>query len=425
MDLTTTRNWLPAYCHTGNFLPTVQETIILMAKRPYFFPDFVGRAIAWLQTAEVRQLGFTYEPATTLPCKWKCSDESLFGVDLALYAFTGHYPFDKGKIGGQFNEAAVGAAVHHCPVNVDFGGSHVGYIPGPDGGTFGYVQRPLNNEELSTDCGAVMAIMAPFKKVYDDACRSILLNKPEERVLVSVPNEFLQPSWSGERVKLLVDIEHLTAGLVPYDENVAYTHKLAGRSLFYASERFLESISTDSVAKFSTPEKRRVADDLTAQFFHIFDSDPELEGGDLKHRFLPYMKYILSSRHAPYPIKAAVTRANIEHNAITDCVRAESYRPYSFACFTGVFIDMFDPSTKCYVNLFQPVGASLKIAGRTREYEFSAAEIHERFDAVAPAESVLPLSNVLACSNADRLVESFTFQPKSASRPSVGQSRRW
>ena len=49
MSQPTTRKWLPAYCHTDNFLPPGQETVILMKERPYFFPDFVGRALAFLR----------------------------------------------------------------------------------------------------------------------------------------------------------------------------------------------------------------------------------------------------------------------------------------------------------------------------------------------------------------------------------------
>lgn len=420
MDHATTRKWLPDYCHPDNFLPTVQEAVILLAKRPYFFPDFVARALSWLQTEEVEKLGFQYDAKTTLPCKWKCSDESLFGVDLALYAFTGHYPFDKGKIGGQFNEAAVGAAVHHSPVNIDFGGSHVGYIPGPDGGSFGHIPRPLSGEEeLSTDCGALMAIMAPYKKAYDDACRSIVLAKPDDRVLISIPNEFLRPSWSSHQVKLLVDAERLTDGLVPYDDDVPYTHKLAGRSLFYVSEEFMGSLTQQMRDHFSTPRRRRIGEELTAPFFHIYDSNPKMKDGTITNRFIAYMKYILSSRRVPYAIKAAVTRANIEHNNITDCIRAEAYRSYTFACFSGVFIDMFDAKLGCYVNLFQPVGCSLKVAGRTREYEFGAAEMHDKLNAVTPAEPVLPLAEVLGYDNADHVIEQFTFRPDE-----LTQSRR-
>jgi hypothetical protein len=406
----TIRNWLPSYCQPDNFLPSVQETVVLFSRRPYLFSDFVGRALAFLQTDSVKKMGFVYDPETALPCKWKCSDECLFGVDLAIYAFTGRYPFDKGKIGGHFNEASVTAATHHSPCNIDFGGAHVGYIPGPNGGDFGHIVRPLRQDATSTDCGYLMGLMAPFKAVYDDACKNILLHRPDGyRVQISVPNEFLRPSWSSEDIKLLVDIERLCAGVVPYDVNKPHTHKMAGRSLFYASDDFLAGLESDTANRFSGSQRRKIGTQLTDPFFHIFDSKAQMDNGVLKDRFLPYMKYILASPYAPYPLKAAVTSANIENNKLTDCVRTEQFRHCSFASFSGVFIDLFDPEVDNYINLFQPIGISIKVPGRTREYEISAAEVHHEFSRIKPVEPIIPLDLVLGHQCSQRIGEQFTF----------------
>ena len=406
----TIRNWLPPYCQPANFLPSVQETVVIFSRKPFLFSDFMGKALAFLQGDRVHKMGFEYDPKTALPCKWKCSDECLFGVDLAIYAFTGRYPFDKGKIGGHFNEASVAAATHHSSCNIDIGGAHVGYIPGPDGGEFGHIVRPLRQDATSTDCGYLMGLMAPFKAVYDDACKNILLYRPDSyRVQISIPNEFLRPSWSSDRIKLLVDIERLCAGVVPYDVNQPHTHKMAGRSLFYASEDFLAGLDSKTANRFLTSKKRNIGAELTDPFFHIFDSKAQLEHGVLKNRFLPYMKYILSSKYAPYALKAAVTSANIENNKLTDCVRTEQFRHCSFACFSGVFIDMFVPEVDNYVNLFQPIGISIKVPGRTREYEISAAEVHSEFATLTPVEPIIPLDVVLGYKCSARALDQFTF----------------
>lgn len=408
----TNRNWLPAYCDPRSFLPAVQETIILFSEPPYLLQDFVGKAISFLRSEMVRKMGFVFDPRTALPCKWKCSDEAVFGVDLCLYAFTGHYPFDKGKIGGCFNQGSMGAAVHHCGTNIDLGGSHVGYSPGPDGGTFGHIARPLHEEERSTDCGHLMGLIAPFKQVYDDACRNILLFCPAgDQVLVTIPNEFLQPSWSSHKIKLLVDVEGLTLGSVPYDVNKPHTHKLAGRSLFHVHPEFMEAVPPEVAAGFRTQERLPIGQELTADFFSIFDSDAELRDGVPTERLLPYMKYILSSKLAPYPLKAAVTNTNIEYNNLTDSVRTEAFRPYAFASFTGVFIDMYDAELGSYVNLFQPIGISIKPSGCSREVEIPPAEVHQIFDRIEAADPVLPLEGVLGFERPERVLEKFTFRP--------------
>lgn len=408
----TNRSWLPLYCDPNTLLPTVQETIILFSQRPYLFQDFVGKALSFLSSEAVRKMGFVWSPKTALPCKWKCSDESVFGVDLILYAYTGQYPFDKGKLGGCFNEASVRAAVHHSRTNVDFGGSHVGYWPGEGGGTFGYIPRPLHEAEKSTDCGHLMALMQPFKQAYDDACGNVLLFRPEgDRVVVSVPNEFLAPSWSSHHIKLLVDVERLTAGTVPYDVHKPYTHKIAGRSFFWANPDFLAALPAETAASFRTAEHVPIGEELSADVFSIFDAAADLVDGAPAQRLLPYMKYILSSKLAPYPLKAAVTNTNIEYNTLTDCVRAEDLRPYGFASFTGVFIDLFDAALGSYVNLFQPIGISIKPPGRAREVEIRPAEIHHIFDRLPPAEPVLPLPGVLGYERPQQVLEKFTFRP--------------
>jgi hypothetical protein len=404
------REWLPPYCEPHSFLPSVQETVILFSRPPFLFSDFVGRAAAFLRSDRVAKTGFEFDPKRALPCKWKCSDESLFGVDLCLYAYSGFYPFDKGLIGGRFNEASLGAAVRHSPINVDFGGSHVGYIPGPDGGTFGHVKRQLHDEDDSTDCGYLMALIAPFKQVYDDACKNILMFRPEgEQVMISIPNEFLQPTWSSHKVKLLVDLERLTWGVVPYDVKKAHTHKVAARSLFYVNPRFLDDLPTAASDRFRTPRRVHIGPELTSDTFNIFDAFAQLKDGSPVQRLLPYMKYILSSKVAPYPVKAAVTNANIEYNNLTDAVRTEAFRPHSFASFTGVFIDVYDSKLDSYVNLFQPVGITIKPAGRTREVEIAPEEIHHIFGKLKPARPMLPLKGVLGYDDASHVLKDFSY----------------
>ena len=408
------RSWLPPYLDPGAFHPAAQECVILFNEPPFIFQDFVARAMSFLESDTVRKMGFNYDKASALPCKWKCSDESLFGVDLCLYAFTGQYPFDKGKIGGMFNEGSLGAAVHHAAINLDFGGSHVGYIPGPEGGRFGNVRRPLHETEHSSDCGYLMTFITPFKQAYDDARENILIFsvEGEENVFISIPNEYLQPGWSSHRTKLLVDIERLTSSIVEYDISKTYTHKVAGRTLFKLSEEFLSYIHPEMAERFRSPEMTPIGTELTAEYFDIFDSQAELGGdGAPVNRLLPYMKWILSSKLAPYQLKIAVTNTNIEYNKLTDSVRSAAFIPYGFASFTGIFIDIYDEELGNYINLFQPTGISIKPQGKIREIEIPPAEVRHIFQKIEPERPVLPLENVLNYSNAEKILDKFTFKP--------------
>ena len=408
------RSWLPPYLDPGAFHPAAQECVILFNEPPFLFQDFVARAMRFLEGDMVRKMGFNYDRAAALPCKWKCSDESLFGVDLCLYAFTGQYPFDKGKIGGMYNEDSIGAAVHHAAINLDFGGSHVGYIPGEGGGRFGNVRRPLHETELSDDCGYLMATLAPFKRAYDDARENIVIFsvEGEDPVFVSIPNEYLQPGWSSHRTKLLVNIERLTKDLVDYDIQKPYTHKVAGRTLFILRDEFISQVPPGKAARFRTTEQTPIGTELTAEYFDVFDSQVELGGdGAPLNRLFPYMKWILSSRLAPYQLKCAVTNTNIEYNKLTDSVRSEVFRPYGFASFTGIFIDIYDEEAGNYINLFQPTGVSIKPQGKAREIEIPPAEVRHIFKNLEPAKPVLPIKNVLSYSHPEKTLEKFTFMP--------------
>lgn len=408
----TTRKWLPVHCDPESFLPKVQETRTLFSRRPYVFHDFVGRAIRFLQGDEAGKIGFAFDPRGTLPCKWKCSDESLFGVDLVLYAFTGHYPFDKGRIGGSFNESSILAAVHHGRSNVDFGGSHVGYLPGAGGGEFGRIWRPLERG-YSADCGHLATMLEPFKEVYDDACANILIYRPKgDKVLVSIPNEFLQPSWSSHSIKLVIDTETLTDGEVAYKRERPHTHTPIDRTLFFLSRRFLDLVPRNDAERFLRAVPSPIGGFLTRSYFNIFDTTTQKSADGMPVQKLSlYLKHILAAKNSPYQLKAAIVNTNLEYSRLTDAIRAPQFRSCSFASFAGVFIDLFDDESNSYVNLFQPLGLAIKPAGKTREVELLPEEIHHAFDRLEPAAPVLPLGHVLKTGAGARLFKRFTYRP--------------
>jgi hypothetical protein len=400
------------YRMSNSFLPKIPETGTLFCHQPFLFSDFVGRAYAFLQSEQVAKMGFQYDPKRALPCKWKCSDESVFGVDLTLFAYTGQYPFDKGRIGGYFNERSLGAAVHHGEVNIDFGGSHVGYQPTGDGGEFGKIWRPLQ-QDFSSDCGHLCSVYQPFERIYLDACDTIMVSgRAEELVLISIPNEFLQPDWSSHSIKLTVNLEQLARSEVRYREDDPLTHTPIGRTLFYASERFLNSLNEKESKRLRSADPTPIFQSLTARYFNIYDASAKIGDDGLPvQKLLPYMKYIISSSKSPSSLKAAIVNANIEHNRLTDAVRSPWLTNYSFASFTGVFIDIFDTIIGNYVNLFQPLGIAIKPAGLTREIELTPEEINKIFTELKPVDSLMPVESVVGFKAPSSLVDKFNFSP--------------
>ncbi len=407
----TNRDWLPQYCNPDALLPKIPETRALFTRRPFLVQDFVGKTISFLESDEVKKMGFEYDRRRAIPCLWKCSDESLFGVDLAIWAYTHTYPFDKGKIGGRFNPGSLGAAVKHGSINVDIGGSHVGYLPGENGGSFGQIWRPAERR-YAKDCGYLVNVIEPFQRVYQDACNNILVTQPAgERALVSIPNEYVQPSWSSERVKLLVDLDRLTDGEVGYRQARPHTHTMIDRSLFYLHPRFLDQLDSQEVVRLCSPRPRRIGHLLAHRYFNIWDTEAELLDGLPRNRLLLYMKFILAARNSPVSLKAAVVNTALSHNRLTDNVRAAEYRKYDFISLSGVFIDQYSRDTHSYVNLFQPMGMAIKPRGRTREHEFSPEEIHDIFDRMPLADPAIPLEGIFGYSRPDSVLDSWTFEP--------------
>jgi len=410
----TNRHWLPSYCNPDSYLPKVQETRTLFASPPYLFREFVGKAVRYLQSDSVRKMGFEYDPHNALPCKWKCADESIFAVDLALYAHTNQFPFDKGSIGGRFNSAALRAAVKHGKINLDFGGSHVGYQPGENGGSFGEIWRPLHHS-YSTDCGYLCAVMEPFRTVYEDACANIYVMRPEEeRFLLSIPNEYIHPSWDNNPIKLMVDTDALTDGSVAYDPKKPHTQTPIGRTLFYLKPGLLNRLDDTEATRFHSPTPQAIGRNLTHPFFNIFNTSTTLDEHGLPEQKLElYMKYILSARTCPPSLKAAIVNTNLEYNRLTDAVRDPIYKPYSFASFTGVFIDMYDREHNAYLNLFQPLGISIKPADTTSMVEIPAGQIHEIFAKLEPAEPLRSIREIMGFETGEGIVDKFTFKPGS------------
>jgi len=405
----TNRNWLPAYCDPGTVLPQVPSTRSLFSRRPFLIGDFFGRLMGFLTSDEIAKTGLRYDARRMVPCRWKCSDESLYGVDLALYAYTKVYPFDKGKIGGRFNAGSIGAAVHHGSINVDIGGSHVGYVPGPGGGSFGKIWRPAE-ECHTTDCGYLMDLLAPFQQVYRDACENILLLRPDgERPILCVPNEYVHPSWSSNQIKLLVDLDRLTDGEVLQEDERPRADISMGRSRYYLHPDFLATLPEKDAREILTPQPTPIGQHLDATTFNVWDSGAELVHELPRPAMLPYMKYILASRYAPPPLEAAVINTTLEHNRLTDAIRLESWCDYDFVSFTGVFIDMFDESLDSYVNLFQPMGLSIKPRGTLREVFFSAAELHSILERTKPAKPRLALEAVRGFGSPTWVLEAFDF----------------
>jgi hypothetical protein len=199
---------------------------------------------------------------------------------------------------------------------------------------------------------------------------------------------------------------------VEFDPKKEHTHTPPGRSLFYAHPGFLKELTPGERKRLSGAKPSPIGKNLTAGFFEIFDENMKVDRWGLpEERLILYMKQIVSDRLAPPGLKAAIIRANIEHNRLADTVRRPAYKPYSFACFTGVFIDLFEEKVNNYVNLFSPLGLTIKPAGSTKEIEITHQELRRKLKRLKVAKPRVPLENVLGYKRPAKTLTRFTYRP--------------
>ena len=130
-----------------------------------------------------------------------------------------------------------------------------------------------------------------------------------------------------------------------------------------------------------------------------------------KEKLLLYMKFILSARHSPSGLKAAIINTVLEHNRLSDSVRGPKFIDYDFVSWSGLFIDLYVEELSSYVNLFQPMGLTVKPRGHIRAYEMTPEEINAQFRNIEPATPQLPLEGVLGYSRPTGIIEQFTYEP--------------
>ncbi len=405
------RRWMPDYCQPERFVPTIPGAEEVFRHPPYAFTDFVARALAYLLGDEARQHGFDLEERRVLPCHWKCPDEALFQADLALYGYTGAFPLGKGRPGGFFNDQAVATAVQRGGINLDFGGSHVGYVPGDGGGEVGQIWRP-QERAYTPSCSHLTSVIAPFTEVYQDACENIRIYSPGDDVLlVSIPNEYVQPHWSTQRIKLLVDLETLTSEEVAHKASPNLAQPPVARSLFYLSPTFLAGLDDETVRRLTSPSPTPIGALLTPEQFTIFDEQAALRRDGLPvRRLLLYMREIVAATDSPPLLRAAIINTCLEHNHLSDTLRRAAFQPHAFASFTGVFIVLFDKEAGAHRTLFQPLALTLKPAGRVGQVEYNHIDLRKRLDAATPVQPKVDLGSSLGAEDADRLVSLFTFK---------------
>ncbi len=290
-----------------------------------------------------------------MPSRAFCSDENQGYPIILLAKHFGTFPFNHGRVGGIVAADRHGPHAHHGKDVIIIQASHVGYKAESD--EFGIYQRlQTEDNEYSSDCGAICGVLGWYKDEYDFTCQQISLDRDNGKEVVIIDNQLL----NQEREEgMFLNMQQMVSDL-----NVVRTYSTA-RS-FLASEQLVKRIG-ENWPDSKTP----INDYLFAELFYFKRvTDDNVASGILNRNLIDAMPEIICS-HFP-ALTAAQVNTQVEFDrTFRTIVKEKSYRGKKIVFISGVHIDISPredqpfPLTKfvpwaAYIQNEQGVGYTLE-----------------------------------------------------------------
>ena len=132
-------------------------------------------------------LSLCMQPNRIMPSRAFCSDENQGYPIILIAKHFGTFPFNHGQVGGIVATDRHGPHAHHGKDVVIIQASHVGYDP--ETSRFGVYRRlQTENQEFSSDCGAICGCLDWYQREYDFACRQVLLDQHNGNKTIIIDN---------------------------------------------------------------------------------------------------------------------------------------------------------------------------------------------------------------------------------------------
>jgi hypothetical protein len=290
-----------------------------------------------------------------MPSVGFCSDENQGFAAVLILKHFGAYPFSHAYIGGQLALDRHGPHAAHGKDVVIFHASHVGYDT--EVMTYGSYRRAQVEDQtnaMSTCCGKVAGILAPYKQQHARMLSEIRLKEDGDRVLVSFVNTaIVNLHEEGQREGIELIIEHLIKGSL--DEPIGST---STRRTYVASDEITE-LFKNALSEQAKTKKQKEDPSLDARNQEWWRLDhPDLKGiltgkhykfvkfgldgesNRLERILLPHMPEILSSGDGP-EFTGAVIIAQSEFNRAVHSVAAEpAYADKNLVLISGINVDI-------------------------------------------------------------------------------------
>jgi len=185
-------------------MPVYLQNSFRVDKYAMRYTDFVPRLFNFC-------LSLGMEPNKIMPSRAFCSDENQGYPIILIAKHFGTFPFNHGRVGGIVATDRHGPHANHGQDLVIIQASHVGYEP--ETGEFGIYRRlQTENNECSSDCGAICNLLSWYQIEYDFACKHIKLDRDGDEKLVTIDNQLLNNDRSEGLFLNLNKIIDMSAG---------------------------------------------------------------------------------------------------------------------------------------------------------------------------------------------------------------------
>ena len=296
-----------------------------------------------------------------MPSRAFCSDENQGYPIILIAKHFGSFPFNHGRVGGIVATDRHGPHAHHGKDVVIIQASHVGY--NPETQAFGVYRRiHTENQEMSSDCGAICGLLHWYKEEYNFAKQQISIGIDDEKPIIIIDNQLLK--------------EDREEGLFLNLDQIINNHKIV-RSYSTAKSFIAADDLVKRIGNKWPKNKTAIGENLFPELFRFKNtSDNMLASGLLNRNLLDAMPSIITSKHPE--LTAAQVNVMMEFDrTFRTIVKEKSYQGKKVVFISGIHIDVSPLEDQLFpLTKFVPWAAYIQNedgSGRTLEQK----ELHQ------------------------------------------------
>mmetsp|Transcript_53843 Transcript_53843/g.125561 ORF Transcript_53843/g.125561 Transcript_53843/m.125561 type:complete len:509 (+) Transcript_53843:55-1581(+) len=329
-----------------------------------------------------RGLGMT--KGRIMPSIGFCADENQGFPAMIITKHFGAYPFTHGYLGGIMALDRHGPHSHHGEDMVIIHAPHVGYDP--DAGKYGvYRRRQIGDlhHSMSTCCGKVAGVLAPYVESYEKALGRISVREAKDGVvLLNIGNSLLNPEEDDLGIALnfdrMVEPGGMDNPLLLQSTSVVYIasqefadlyKKVAppsGQSPAASQSEVLKDMDAHGIAwkSLKSPELSSL---LTQDFFSFRKTDADLPGeaNRLERVLVPHLPFILTAPHDPEFTAALIVMQSEFDRGVHSIVTSDAYEGRNLVLISGLNVDIAPPADDMEAfpqTMFLPWAAYVQLA---------------------------------------------------------------